>query len=221
MITAPRPVPTVDESLRDLRHGGFTGPIQVFAEPNAHVHPAPGVRIRWNSRRFGMWSNWMHCAATLLRETDARWLLICEDDIRLARGAANALRIAADTLPAQSWGYASLFTPRHNAEDSTASAGWQSFDLGWRAIGSLAYCFTRESLIALLHSKTILLHAETKGTDSIISEAFARIGRKLYFHLPSLCDHSGADNSSVGHATFPGHAAIGFDPEFVPDAVPA
>ncbi len=124
-----------------------------------------------------------------------------------------------ESLPKADFGYASLYTPRHNVRGREVSPGWQAVDLGGAAWGSLAYCFTRESLCALLHSKTALLHPGAEGTDQVVSKAMQSIGRRTYFHIPSLCEHVGGNgNSSVGHHSPPGTEAVDFDPEFDPES---
>src|SRR5262245_17389135 len=97
LITAPRPVRTVDRSIQELRQAGFTQEIQVFAEPDSRVEPQPGLQVRTNAQRLGLWRNWLHAATYMLANRTAPFILICEDDIRLAPCAALALQHAIDT----------------------------------------------------------------------------------------------------------------------------
>src|SRR5262249_16082427 len=147
-ITAPRPARTVDRSIHELRQAGFMQDIQLFAEPGATVEPQPGLHVHINTERKGLWRNWLQAPTYMSAHGPAPFILICEDDIRLSTYASLALQHAIDTFPQSTWGYASLFTPRHNLSYNghPSRIGWQVLDLGRRSWGALAYCFSRESL---------------------------------------------------------------------------
>lgn len=217
MATAPRPRPTLDQALSELRRAGFPHTIHVFAEPGTPISAPAGITWHQNSETLGIWRNWLRMATTLLRETDARHFLICQDDLRLARGAAEALAQAIETLPQESWGVATLYTPLHNVESLSVHPGWQAFPSRHIVWGALAYCFSRESLTAFLHSPEVILHRGQKNVDTIVSQAISALGRKFYFHVPSLCDHAPGDgNSTVGHPRLASSAGLDFDPQYAP-----
>ena len=46
--------------------------------------------------------------------------------------------------------------------------------------------------------------------DAIVSRALRASGRRLYFHVPSLAEHTGKGISSLGHAPLSGSLAAGF-----------
>ncbi len=215
MLTAPRPVRTVDRSLTELRRAGFTQPIRVFAEPDTEVTPAPDVSVTVNPRRLGMWANWRQAAEWLLNHSSAPFLLICEDDIRLSRDASLALLHAINTLPHDDWGYASLYAPAHNFSilGRQPEFGWQALALAGGAWGSLAYCLSRSALAEMLASSIVRTHAGDRETDSVVSSALGALERKCYFHVPSLCEHAGAGISSVGHVPQVGMDAVKFSPD--------
>jgi hypothetical protein len=214
MISAPRPVATVDLSLAELRRGGFSQSVTVFEEPETHVAQLDGVRVVTAERRLGMWRNWQRAARTMLAETDSPFILLCEDDLRLCPAAAAALQHAIDTLPHESWGYASLYTPLHNTARRTLSSGWQQIDLGWCAWGALAYCFTRHSLESVLEHPRARNHRSDRGTDAVVSAALSDLKLRCYYHIPSLCEHTGGGISSVGHAPHRDHAAEQFAADY-------
>ena len=215
VITAPRPVATLPQTLAELRRAGFAQPVHVFAEPTAPVPEHPGLVLHPNAARLGLWRNWESAARWMLTGTGAPFLLICEDDVRFSPCAALALQHAIDVLPRDSWGYVSLYTPRHNLPDASGPAGWRHVPVGAGTWGALAWCFTRASLRALLSSRTVRTHGDTVGTDEVISLAVSELGRKSYFHVPSLGDHTGGDNSTQGHYHGPGEAfGIGFSPAY-------
>jgi len=218
VTTAPRPVPTIARTLREIFSSGFEGPVHLFAEPNSFVPDCSGIQLHQNVSKLGLWKNWHQAACKLLSETAAPYILICQDDILLAKGAAKYLQETMKTLPHQSLGFVSLYTPHHNVKGQVVNRGWQAIDLGCNAWGALAYCFTRESLGALLQSRTILFHQGDKSADGIISLAYKRKNRKTWYHIPSLCSHIGGNgNSSVGHYYSPGDtetAAVGYSDSF-------
>lgn len=214
MVTAPRPVQTVDRSLAELRRAGFQQTIHVFAEPKSDVRPDVGLRLTTHRRRKGMWRNWKFAARWMFERTDAPFILICEDDIELSPCAAWGLQHAIDTLPHESWGFASLYTPVHNVAGLPDADGWQDVPVRRGLWGALAYCFTREGLKEILQTHTVKNHRGPKGTDWIVSTAVAEAKRRCYFHRPSLGGHTGGGVSSVGHMELLEMAAVEFSPRY-------
>ncbi|MBN9120280.1 MAG: hypothetical protein J0I06_14170 [Planctomycetes bacterium] len=215
VITAPRSVPTLPQTLAELRRAGFPQPVRVFAEPTAPVPDVPGVAVHRNPIRLGIWGNWAAAARRVLADTDAPFVLMCEDDVRFARCAALALQHAIDAIPHDTWGYVSLYTPRHNLRHADGGVGWRELAVGWGTWGALAWCFTRAGLAAVLNSRAAYAHASADGTDAVVSVAAKELGRKCYFHVPSLGDHTGGDNSTAGHYHAPGEAlGLGFSAEY-------
>ena len=215
VITAPRPAPTLAETVRSLRRAGFGQCVHVFAEPNSVVPPALGLAVRHNPQRRGLFANWLHAARTLIGETTADFVLICEDDVLFAPCAAAALEHAIETLPRETWGYASLYTPLANIPgDYIPVEGWEPLESGAHLWGALAYCFTRESLSRLLGLPYVLAQSESAHTDQIVSHAMKELSLECHFHFPSLATHAGGENSSVGHRALPQHRAVGFRPTY-------
>ncbi len=210
MIAAPRSTATVDRSLASLRRGGFTQSIDLFAEPGTAVAPASGVTMHENSTRLGGWRNWRQAAGWLLENSTSPFLMVCEDDIELADDAALGLQHAMDTLPHDRWGFASLYTPRWNLRNHTPIDGWQAVDLRQGGWGSLAYCFTRESLEGLLRSTELQANAPHGDADVLTIFTFTALKRDCYFHVPSLCCHTGHGISTLGHFHSDETAAVGF-----------
>jgi len=211
MISAPRPRPTVEFSLGALRRGGFRQPVHVFEEPGTRVVRRPNVVVHTNRRQLGLWQNWLQAARYLLRETTAPLLLLCEDDIALCPAAAAVLRRGLADIPQHEFAVASLYTPRHNVSASEGRFGWQATNLGRATWGALAYCFSRRSLEDILASAPVGNTGRNGHTDAIIGAACHAIGRKMFAHLPSLADHTGGGNSTVGHVNSEDYRALGFD----------
>jgi glycosyltransferase involved in cell wall biosynthesis len=213
MITAPRPRPTVETSLNELRRGGFRQLVHVFEEPGTGVVGRRNIVVHTNRRRLGIWQNWLHAARYLLRETSARLLLVCEDDIALCPAAAEVLEQGLRTIGDRQFAVASLYTPRHNVDASVSRVGWQTTILGRSTWGALAYCFTRRSLEEILASAPVKKTGWQGHTDSIIGAACDAVGRRMFSHLPSLVDHTGGDNSTTGHPDSAECWAVGYEPQ--------
>ena len=213
MITAPRPVKTVERSIAELRKARFPQRVHLFAEPDVDLAVDSTVEIRSNLHKLGAWCNWIRAAQTMLEIHPSPFILICEDDIQLASCAGLALQHACETLPQDTWGYASLYSPQHNLPGPTPIQGWQSVHVGemW---GALAWCFTRDSLRAVLQSQVVHDHGSDKDTDVVISDAVFSISRQCYFHVPSLCQHTGDRISTLGHLPLEGSTAVGFSRDY-------
>jgi hypothetical protein len=117
-------------------------------------------------------------------------------------------------LPHETWGYASLYTPLHNIGTTVPDGGWQPIELDFAFWGALAYCFTRESLTRVLRSKIVRQHQGDRDTDMVVTAALKAMGRRRYFHVPSLGEHTGGGVSSIGHVQFADMAAVGYSPHY-------
>ena len=213
MVTAPRPISTVERSLTELRHGGFTQRVHLFSEPGSSLLCQSDVVTHQHSKRLGAWKNWITTAQTMLDECDSPFILLCEDDIRLARCAANGLQFAIDHLPHGDWGFVSLYSPIHNVKEQLKQSGW--IQVTRRSIwGALAWCFSRESLEMLVSSDLVTQFDGDRDTDLVVPEAIRRSGRRIYSHLPSLAAHTGGGISSLGHMPLGDSDAVGFDSHY-------
>jgi GT2 family glycosyltransferase len=213
MVTAPRPVSTLQRSISELRQAGFPQTVHLFAEPGSTAVAGNDVVTHANDKPLGAWHNWQQAAEAMLVACDSPFILVCEDDIRLARCAACGLQFAIERFPHRDWGFASLYTPRYNLTDHGRQSGWLSVRSAslW---GALAWCFTRESLRAVLDSDVVAEHRGDRDTDLVVSQAIRQLNRRVYFHVPSLGKHAGAGISSLGHAPKAASAAIQFDASY-------
>src|SRR5262245_56367129 len=66
MVTAPRHVRTVEQSLAELRRAGFAQRVHVFQEPRTNLVARAGLRIKTHRRRLGLWRNWRYAARWML-----------------------------------------------------------------------------------------------------------------------------------------------------------
>lgn len=213
VITAPRMLPTLERTLDSLREGGFNQTIHVFAEPDTLPvgWSLPRIRLHQNSERLGLYPNWLNAAGWLLSNTDASYLMLCEDDVEFCASAAAGLWHGLTIL--ERVGYVSLYTPVRSVDlaDIPIRPGWSQLNLGRLSWGALAYAFPRQVLAEIVRSEK---EPEAESTDSHISEHIRRIKRICWHHLPSLARHTGDLNSSVGHPGRPGYSAIGYRQDY-------
>lgn len=211
MISAPRKTRLVENSLQQLRRGGFAQTIHVFEEPGTEVAPADGIIVHTHRERQGLWPNWLSAAHFLLDETESPYLLVCEDDIAVRPNAARILQAGLAEFTPRTFGMASLYTPLHNVQGRTLRPGWQSITRGRGTWGALAFCFSRESLAAILGSSAVARGGSPAHTDNILGAGCLEVGRRTFFHSPSLVAHTGGEASTVGHGNCPRFAAVGFE----------
>ncbi|MCC7422165.1 MAG: glycosyltransferase [Planctomycetaceae bacterium] len=213
VLTAPRRVATLNHTLRGLRRAGFGQPIHLFAEPGSPIPSDEGLVVTQRRSRLGLWDNWRSAAAALLDHTEAEFFLICEDDVVFCTAAALALQHLIASKDHASWGYASLYTARHHVRNQDWNAGWQTIDVGSDGWGALAYCYSRESLTAVLDSEAVQTH-RSNHVDVVVANAFRTMGRDRWYHVPSLAAHAGCGVSTLGHHAHPGSTAVAFRDDF-------
>jgi FkbM family methyltransferase len=209
MLTAPRRLVTVDETLRQLRGAGFSQQVTLFCEPGSVVSETKDVEVHEHVSELGCLGNYLFAAKWLLNHSDAPYVLILEDDLFLCRDAALALQHGVNSVPA-GFGYLSLYTPLHVVRTRSVRRGWQQFPVSSATRGALALCFSRESLqlaVAELESEPA---TASPHPDLLISGLFQGLGRPCFFHVPSLCAHAGNQISTLGHDGMPECDAVDY-----------
>lgn len=213
VITAPRPVPTLRDTLDGLRRAGFRQSVSVFAEPGAAVEAEIAtvgpVEVHRNAATLGNVRNYLAAARHLLGASAASWLMICEDDVELSEAAGGALAAAIRT--ADRPGMLSLYSPRHNLGPSPRTPGWHRMNRAGQTWGALAWVFPREVLAAVVEA---LGDSEAPdGVDQLVAHAVAKTGRTSWTHYPSLGRHIGF-TSSMRHGQKEGFEALAYHPDY-------
>lgn len=172
-----------------------------------------GCDLQINSPPLGGLRNWAAALERLVSVTASRWVMVCEDDILWAPGAAPALDrdlMKLDML-AKPVGYLSLYLARKVSTEiesrrktARLSPGLYTSGLGKECWGSQAYALPREVAVALLADPTFDLYRRTyeknRNRDNIVSGCLHRMGCRLYYRVPSLVSHEmGSANSSLGN----------------------
>lgn len=214
ITTAPRPNPTLGMSLSSMWHAGFRDPVFVLddhAAPGLITTPnqCPPLELVHNSPPLGGLKNWCQALQLLLERTEARWLLVLEDDITWAAGARAALERDLVTLEGRPVGYLSLYIARKVSREielrkhvRRLTPGMHQSALGEAVWGSQAYAIPRATAEALLGDPAFddlrRNYQKNRNRDNIVSGALHRLGLPLYFRVPALVDHRlGSANSSL------------------------
>jgi len=221
MQVAPRREVTVGATMTSLRTAGFVEPLHVFAEPGAAVPDGSNVLVHQNAENQGAFQNWRQAASFLLTTTAANWLLICQDDVQFAKRTRSVLDQFLQTNPVA--GFISLYTSRAMVPSAVRNQprlvpGWREASLHNNGfIGAQALCFPRESLQQLVEHDRFRRHNSHRKIDVIVARVLQEgLHLPLWVHVPSLADHSGASNSTLGRDKIVGiqwlRRGLRFDP---------
>lgn len=215
MIACKRECMTTDAAVAALRGGGFPETVTVFAEPDVDdLAEGAGVRLVRNPVRLGGPLNYLRAIRWLLEHTGEAYVLLVEDDVAYCRGARDAL---AALVLRRRLGYASLHTPNRERDRVGARAGWLRLPIG-RIWGTQAVCFSRWTLEHFVHDPA--LHAGLPTYDYVVQRFYSARGWPCYYHAPSLADHVGWSETTLGRQTNVTEArrGLGFDPAWTPPA---
>ena len=202
MLTAPRPVPTIDRALASLQNAGFSS-VHIFAEPGSWVPDRFAHLPRTvHGRLLGNLGNFYTSLASLwMLEPHADCYAVFQDDVCVAEG----LRAWCDR---QLWpngaGLVSLYTCGAQHDDAS---GWRILSRGMcHTFGALAFVFRSDILKDFLSDGRLLEMREAglrAGDDAAIGEWATRRGFGIAYHTPSLVDHIGVTSAVAanGHGT--------------------
>lgn len=226
MMTAPRPVPTVNASLASFRAAGFTDRVSVFSDAvpkgTAPAIDDQNVEVTVATKRLGNLHAWDAVASNMRRNhvgfaaqesgstVDA--VAIMQDDIAWSAGAAAVLHaeLAAmgDELTGRA-GYFSLYPFERHVEESRAGDGkllrwrnWHATRLGRKAVGAQCLILPADAVKKLLGFRLYYEHLvrNARGDDQVVSECLDALGLSLWVRLPGLVSHApGIKNSALGH----------------------
>jgi hypothetical protein len=207
IITAPRPRPTLAQSIASYRRAGFENEVIVFAEPNGRdVVVADKVTTIHNEVRLGNLRNWARALA-VLESKSPDFVMICEDDISWAAGAPEFLDRAIGALSVLDGrsGAMSLYLPnRHAARMQPLRQGWNVGGLGKGTWGFQCMMFSlaqARNLLTASEFRAILRdHTRDKNIDAIVGQVLKNLHLSILYLNPCLVLHDlGQGNSSLGY----------------------
>ena len=216
ITTAPRKDCTLQKSIDSLIVAGFNPTI--FAEPDSTKIRSCQTIV--NSKRMGVWYNWIKSCEHALSNTTANVIMTVQDDSLFH---PDCKTFAEKILwPAKDCGFVSLYTPKHYSVVPHFKT--KERDVGVNRVytrslwGACALIWPREVLEVVLEHKITKtwLGAPTKSrsqsvmdkrradrtlvqnSDTAIGKIMNRIKRSMYFVDPSPVEHI-AQHSVVGH----------------------
>jgi hypothetical protein len=210
IITAPRAVPTITQSIASLRDAGFKQGITIFSEPGSESPVCDGCNVVRNPARKGNFRNWVG-ALQHLAMGPGDWMMICEDDILWSHDAAAVLSHDLSKWQGNTRaGAISLFCPIRMSKvlerkyGTPLMQGWYGLNLGRSTWGAQCLVFHRTWAAALLSDKSLKAYLDDprwdKNVDALIADVIARRGREIMYRIPCLVDHTfGEGNSSLGY----------------------
>lgn len=212
MIACPRNDVDLVRILMNLRHGGFTEEVHIFAEPGT-VYPRPSEGICWheNEHKLGGFRNWIGCMDWLWTHTGARYLMICEDDVDYARSSREKVN---EILKAEPLSVLSLYLAKRYAKQVGDRQGWLNHHYGAHMFGTLAMIMPREFVRQFLDSQNVANAKQQKrqvSYDCLLYNWLAETqrARLCRAHRPSLADHVGP-HSNLGHRDGPHRRGMDF-----------
>ena len=175
ITTAPRPQPTLKRTMASLRAAGWSD-FDLFDD----------------AQRVGAWLNWLNGLRDLLdRHADADTLMMVQDDAVFCRG----LRTHLDkTL----WPDAdvALCSPYCPTPYKRAHSGWHEERRGWYLIGAVCWVLPPNAARSLLVDLDGT--AAERQIDARVGRWAITSGRSVWYHTPSLVQHTGCGNSALG-----------------------
>jgi len=194
VLAAKRPAkPTLPATLASLRAAGFGSPV-VFAEPGVEV-PA-GVESVRRPARLGAWHNWIDALARLAA-TKPDAVLLCQDDVAFCGDLRPYLE--ATLWPARPHRVA-LCSPYCPGPLRQPFRGWNQVRLGSALTGALCWAIppaAADLIVDALAGRFRTSPGEAR-IDLKIGRWAGNKGLLIYYHTPSLAQHTGNRNSALG-----------------------
>jgi hypothetical protein len=196
MMTAPRPVPTIERSLESYRLAGFDDIVEIYDDED---------------RQLGNLRNWSRALDGLLAQrTD--FIAIMQDDITWALHSRDVLLAEMQEMGgmAHEAGYLSLHLFTRQAEEARTSVvarrwrNWHATQWGQRSPGAQCYVMPWRS------ARKLQRHADFRdlvdkslagyGDDRVVSKCMAAMKLPCWFRSPGLVHHVlGYGNSALAH----------------------
>jgi hypothetical protein len=215
IITAPRPRSTLAESIRSYRAAGFDNDVLVYSD-GGEIVTADKVQFIQNEVRLGNKRNWIRALSSLVNGYPIKddWVMVCEDDISWAVGAARdleeSLRDLHNRNALREAGALSLYAPARVTDriDGKARlaggwyhAGMQQGDKTW---GAQCYLFSWSMAQTLISDRQFRELAadqrKDKNIDAIVGKCVNDRRLNIMYRIPCLVNHDlGEANSSLGY----------------------
>lgn len=194
VITAPRSVSTLSDTLKSITSAGFQAPI-VFAEPKSELSSIDESLVVRNQTTLGNFRNWLNALRSIRTKfPNASGYVLFEDDVKVTPDLY-------DWLKYELWPFecsvVSLYTSSCYLSEKH---GWAARAMGgYRHFGSLGYVINPALTDVILDSETLKKHlkpdAPKRTKDYILGDFFFSLGVRVAYHSPTLIEHTGETSS--------------------------
>jgi hypothetical protein len=175
VTTAPRPQSMLEQTLASFRRAGWTG-----------------SRVFDDVKGSGAWRNWIDGLKCLVeQDPNADAYLMIQDDAVFCRG----LRAYLERMlwPADRVALCSPYSPTPYKKPQR---GWHEENRGWNLVGAVCWALPPDSARTIVAE---LGHVEARNRIDARIGQWARQARlSVWYHTPSLVQHSGLGNSALG-----------------------
>lgn len=219
ITTAPRPTETLTFSIKSMREAGFVDERLNIMADGISDHELPQLPLLKFIHPPEYWLGglkaWVYALRYLVENTEAPWLMVCEDDIVWTRNCKAQLELELHAATAaKNVGYISLYAARavtwhlakYNPTAGTGmlAPGYYESKLGWSTWGSQCLILPRDTAKKLLahmpFRRFVESHMKNKNRDAIVSKFLSEMKLRTMFRIPCLVNHIGAGNSALGNS---------------------
>jgi hypothetical protein len=207
ITTAPRKQSTLLDTIKSLGEAGFVpGPdcqYCIFNDDPYHHELAPEIEehgfidVRMFNTKQGPWRNWRR-SLHALSASSADLMMLCQDDIKVRPNMRFYLEHVINPEAAAAY---SAYTSGKDAQQKGGHAfgNWYRNGTGWHHCGALCYVLSRGA-VDYLDAKLPDEVPNNKHIDAHVGKLLkSDILVPLLMHMPSLVQHTGDGNSTMGY----------------------
>ena len=199
MITAPREVPTSEDTVKSLLQAGYTGQLTVFAEPEAKL-PAC-TKVYRNETKLGAFENHHQALQYLVNYSKCDLICVLLDDTEFSKNTIDKVITLFQSVD-ESMAVSLVTIEQDIPHNERTKSGWVFSNPGIDAWGG-SYVLRKKVAEEIITNPYYLnwlnrLDDTYKPMDGIICQTLKNINHNCAFHIPSLCDHIG-EHSTLSH----------------------
>jgi hypothetical protein len=205
VLTAPRPTSLLRQTLDSLDAADYSYPVIFDGTPPRFARPSPAGCTAANLAMY------RDALARLADTPGVEGLLAFEDDVIVCQGLASYLAQSPWPEDPAKIAIVSPYCPEAYSNYGTPMPKWHREDGRSTLAGSQAWIYPRHFLEKLVE---FIQPDEPLGIDVVVGQCALKHDLHIWYHVPSLVQHMGICNSSVGYtedlgtiyhaATFPG-----------------
>jgi len=194
IITAQRTVNTIDKSIASLRAAGITETLFIFAEPDAKIPEDEKIIVIQNAEKRGCFKNFANTLESIW--FNRPFTVVLSDDFIYHKNLIEYLEPVNDSGTFLMYTDAALFN-KFNEKPQ-----WKAINEGWNTHGGL-FIMAKGTIKKMIDSESYKNHrdsyAKNMQIDSFVGKWHKENGIPTFYHNPSLTEHFGKDNSTLGH----------------------